>query len=84
METVVIPIAGLGTRLLPATRCVPKELMPIVDRPLIHFIVAEALNAGAQEIILVASEPEPAALTYLQRDTAYEQKLRKKRPGRAR
>ena len=78
MEKVVIPIAGLGTRLLPATRCVPKELMPLINRPLIHYIVAEALQAGAQEIILVAPEANPVALTYLQRDTAYEQKLRAK------
>ena len=49
----VIPVAGLGTRFLPATKTVPKELLPIVDIPSIQYVVQEAVDAGIQEIIFV-------------------------------
>ena len=49
----VIPIAGLGTRLLPATKAIPKEMMPIVSKPIIQYVVEEALKAGFKEIILI-------------------------------
>jgi UTP--glucose-1-phosphate uridylyltransferase len=51
----VIPAAGLGTRFLPATKAVPKELLPIVDTPTIQYIVAEAVAAGVEEVILVSA-----------------------------
>jgi UTP--glucose-1-phosphate uridylyltransferase len=51
----VIPAAGLGTRFLPATKAVPKELLPIVDRPTIQYIVEEAVAAGVREVILVCA-----------------------------
>jgi len=51
----VIPAAGLGTRFLPATKAVPKELLPIVDTPTIQYIVAEAVAAGVRDVILVCS-----------------------------
>jgi len=50
----VIPAAGLGTRFLPATKSVPKEMLPIVDKPIILYIVEEAVRAGVEEIIIVA------------------------------
>lgn len=53
VKKVVIPIAGLGTRMLPATKIVPKEMLPLAGRPIIQYIVNEAVNAGFQEIILV-------------------------------
>ncbi|AFT70023.1 UTP-glucose-1-phosphate uridylyltransferase [Alloalcanivorax dieselolei B5] len=49
----VIPVAGLGTRMLPASKSIPKEMLPIVDRPAIHWVVEEAVQAGITEIILV-------------------------------
>ncbi|MEJ2067469.1 MAG: sugar phosphate nucleotidyltransferase, partial [Deltaproteobacteria bacterium] len=49
----VIPAAGLGTRFLPATKAVPKELLPIVDKPTIQYIVEEAVSSGIKEVILV-------------------------------
>jgi UTP--glucose-1-phosphate uridylyltransferase len=49
----VIPAAGLGTRFLPATKAVPKELLPIVDIPTIQYIVAEAVAAGVRDVIIV-------------------------------
>lgn len=49
----VIPVAGLGTRMLPATKAIPKEMLPIVDRPLIQYITHECVEAGIKEIVLV-------------------------------
>lgn len=49
----VLPVAGLGTRMLPATKAIPKEMLPIVDKPLIQFVVNEAVAAGIKEIVLV-------------------------------
>ncbi len=54
----VIPAAGLGTRFLPATKAVPKELLPIVDTPTIQYIVAEAVAAGIRDIIISARGKE--------------------------
>ena len=49
----VIPVAGLGTRMLPATKAIPKEMLPLVDKPLIQYVVNECIAAGITEIILV-------------------------------
>lgn len=56
----VIPVAGLGTRMLPATKAIPKELLPIVDRPIIEHVVNEAVSAGIKEIILVTRSGKEA------------------------
>jgi UDP-glucose pyrophosphorylase len=53
MLKAVIPVAGLGTRMLPATKAIPKEMLPVVDKPLIQYIVDECVAAGIKEIILV-------------------------------
>jgi UTP--glucose-1-phosphate uridylyltransferase len=53
ISKVVIPVAGLGTRMLPATKAIPKEMLPIVNKPIIQYIVEEAIYAGFKEIILV-------------------------------
>ncbi len=55
LETAVIPVAGFGTRFLPVTRAVPKPLLPVVDTPLIHRTVQEAVEAGFKKIVLVMS-----------------------------
>jgi UTP--glucose-1-phosphate uridylyltransferase len=49
----IIPVAGLGTRMLPATKAIPKEMLPIVDKPLIQYVVNEAIAAGVKQIVLV-------------------------------
>ena len=49
----VIPVAGLGTRFLPATKAMPKEMLPIVDKPVIQFVVEEAVSAGLQDILMI-------------------------------
>src|SRR5579871_4302026 len=51
----VLPVAGLGTRVLPATKVIPKEMLPIVDKPTLQYIVEEAVAAGVEEIIFVTS-----------------------------
>ena len=49
----VIPAAGLGTRVLPASKSIPKEMLPIVDKPVIQYIVEEAVKAGITEILII-------------------------------
>ena len=52
VSKVVVPIAGLGTRMLPATKAIPKEMLPIVNKPIIQIIVEEIIEAGFKEVIL--------------------------------
>ncbi len=56
----LIPVAGLGTRMLPATKAIPKELLPIYDKPLIQHVVEEAINGGIKEIILITRSGKEA------------------------
>ena len=60
----IIPAAGLGTRLLPVSKVVPKELLPLVDRPMLHYIVEEALDAGITQIIIVTSKVKNSIADY--------------------
>ncbi len=64
VRSAVIPAAGLGTRFLPATKAVPKELMPIGDTPAIQIIIDEALGAGIDHIVVVGSRDKPAIEQY--------------------
>ncbi len=64
IRKVVIPVAGLGTRVLPATKSIPKELLPIVDRPLIDYVVSEAFEAGIEHVILVTGRGKSAIEDY--------------------
>ncbi|WP_411751127.1 UTP--glucose-1-phosphate uridylyltransferase GalU [Serratia sp. (in: enterobacteria)] len=66
----VIPVAGLGMRMLPATKAIPKEMLPIVDKPLIQYIVNECVAAGINEIILVTHSSKNAIENHF--DTSYE------------
>ena len=60
----VFPVAGLGTRFLPATKTVPKEMLPIVDRPLIQYAVDEAIAAGCDTLIFVTNRYKHAVADY--------------------
>ncbi len=53
VRKVVLPVAGLGTRMLPATRVLPKEMLPVVDKPVVQYAIEEARAAGIEEVILV-------------------------------
>ncbi len=56
----VIPVAGLGTRFMPATKAVPKEMIPIIDVPMIQYIVEEAVRSGIEDIILITARNKEA------------------------
>ncbi len=60
IKKAVFPVAGLGTRFLPATKALPKEMLPVVDKPLIQYAVEEALNAGIEQIIFVTGRGKTA------------------------
>lgn len=66
----VIPVAGLGTRMLPATKAIPKEMLPIVDKPLIQYVVNECIAAGITEIIFVTHSSKNSIENHF--DTSYE------------
>ena len=66
----VVPVAGLGTRMLPATKAIPKEMLPIVDKPLIQYIVNECADAGITEIVLVTHSSKNAIENHF--DTSFE------------
>lgn len=70
LTKVVIPVAGLGTRMLPATKAIPKEMLPLVDKPLIQYIVNECVAAGFKEIILVTHASKNAIENHF--DTSFE------------
>ena len=65
VRTVIIPAAGKGTRMLPATRVTAKELLPVYDRPVIEFAIDEAIEAGAERIIVVTNEAKAAIKEFL-------------------
>ncbi len=73
----VIPVAGLGTRMLPATKAVPKELLPILDKPLIQHIIEEAISGGIQEIILITRSGKEAIENHLDGNFELESLLKK-------
>lgn len=66
----VIPVAGLGMHMLPATKAIPKEMLPIVDKPLIQYIVNECVSAGIKDIILVTHSSKNAIENHF--DTSFE------------
>ncbi|PIR06601.1 MAG: UTP--glucose-1-phosphate uridylyltransferase [Candidatus Komeilibacteria bacterium CG11_big_fil_rev_8_21_14_0_20_36_20] len=74
----VIPVAGLGTRFLPATKAQPKEMLPLVDKPIIQYIVEEAVAAGIEQIIFVTSSTKRAIEDHFDRSFELEYRLRQK------
>ncbi len=76
----VFPVAGLGTRFLPATKTVPKEMLPIVDRPLIQYAVDEAIEAGCDTMVFVTNRYKHAVADYF--DKAYELEQKLERAGK--
>lgn len=76
----VFPVAGLGTRFLPATKTVPKEMLPIIDRPLIQYAVDEAVEAGCDTLVFVTNRYKHAVADYF--DKAYELEQKLERAGK--
>ena len=74
----IIPVAGLGTRMLPATKAIPKELLPIYDRPIIEHVVQEAITAGITEIIFITRSGKEAIENHFDMNYELEHRLDKK------
>jgi len=70
LRKIILPVAGLGTRFLPATKAIPKEMLPIIDKPLIQYAIEEALEAGIEDIILVTGRNKQVMEDHF--DHAYE------------
>ena len=80
LRKVVFPVAGLGTRFLPATKVVPKEMLPVLDRPLIQYAVDEAVDAGADTLVFVTNRYKHSIADYF--DSAYELEETLERTGK--
>lgn len=74
----VIPAAGLGTRFLPATKAMPKEMLPIVDKPTIQYIIEEAIASGIEEILIITGKSKRAIEDHFDRSIELENELEKK------
>lgn len=78
LRKVVFPVAGLGTRFLPATKVVAKEMLPVLDRPLIQYAVDEAVDAGADTLVFVTNRYKHAIADYFDKAYELEEKLAEK------
>lgn len=76
VKKAVIPVAGMGTRFLPVTKSVPKELLPIGTKPTLQIVVEEAAKSGIEEIVLVTSPDKTEIENFFRTDTAYDRKLK--------
>ena len=74
--TAIVPAAGKGTRFLPVTRAVPKEMLPIGAKPAIQLIVEEAFDAGAADVVIVISEGKEIIRRYFEEDPEFHAKVR--------
>ena len=74
----VIPVAGLGTRMLPATKAIPKEMLPVVDKPLIQYAVEEAYKAGIRHMIFVTGRSKRAIEDHFDSAPVLERELEEK------
>jgi UTP--glucose-1-phosphate uridylyltransferase len=82
IKKAVFPVAGLGTRFLPATKASPKEMLPVVDKPLIQYAVMEAISAGAEELVFITGRTKNAILDHF--DKAYELETELEQRGKTR
>jgi UTP--glucose-1-phosphate uridylyltransferase len=74
----VIPVAGMGTRFLPATKATPKEMLPVIDRPTIHYVVAEAVAAGIDDVLMVTGRGKQSIEDYFDKNPELEDLLKAK------
>ena len=78
LSKAVIPAAGLGTRFLPATKAMPKEMLPVVDKPAIQYVVEEAVQAGLHDVLMITGRNKNALENHFDRATEIEAQLEKK------
>ncbi len=74
----ILPVAGLGTRFLPATKSTPKEMLPIIDKPLVQYAVEEAIDIGITEIIFITSNSKISIEKHFEENTKLEESLKEK------
>ena len=75
IKKAVLPVAGLGTRFLPASKATPKEMLPIIDKPLVQYAVEEAINVGINEIIFITSPEKNSIKNHFNKNEEIESKL---------
>lgn len=78
IKKAIIPAGGLGTRFLPVTKCIPKEMLPIIDTPAIQLIVQEAIDSGIEEILLILSSSKAAIINHFDNHYELEARLKEK------
>ena len=79
IKTIVIPVAGMGTRFLPATKSISKEMLPILDKPLLHYAIEEAKSAGIKSFIFVTNRNNKFPQLYLSKNKTLEDYLKEKK-----
>ena len=79
IKKAIFPIAGLGTRFLPATKSIPKEMLIVLDRPVIEWAVIEAARSGIKEMIFVTSSKKNSIIEHFDRSEILESLLKKKK-----
>ncbi len=79
IKQAIIPLAGLGTRLLPLTSVLPKELLPINGKPGLEYILEEGINAGIKEFIFIISSKKKEIKKYFYSDSFYKKIIKKKK-----
>lgn len=77
VKKAIIPVAGLGTRFLPATKAIPKEMLPVVDKPVIQYLVEEAVASGIETIIFVINQQKQSIVNHFSRNADFEKMLRR-------
>ena len=82
IKQAIIPLAGLGTRLLPLTSVFPKELLPINGKPGIEYILDECIDAGIKEVIFIISKRKEMIKNYFYNDSFYKKIIKKKKDSR--
>ena len=78
IKKAIIPAAGLGTRFLPATKAQAKEMLPIVDKPTLQYIIEEAIDSGIEEILIVTGRNKKSIEDHFDRSVEFELELEKK------
>ena len=76
IKKAILPVAGLGTRFLPATKATPKEMLSIIDKPLVQYAVEEAIEIGIEEIIFITSPSKHSIKKHFDKSKEFEDKLR--------
>ena len=82
LSKAIIPVAGLGTRMLPASKAIPKELLPILNKPIIQYVVEEAINAGIKQIIFITNSNKEAIENHFDSNFYLESSLQKTKKKR--